>query len=46
VSFTVIGAFRFPSETLVSSILIVLFLLSLYFSKSINFYFSKLKKKL
>ena len=46
VSFTVIGAFRFPSETLLTSIIIVLFLIGLYFSKSINFYFSKLNKKL
>jgi len=46
VSFTVIGAFRFPLETFATSIVIVLFLISLHFSKSISFYISKLKKKL
>jgi N-acetylneuraminic acid mutarotase len=45
VSFTVIGAFRFPIETLVSSIVIVLFLISVHFSKSITRYISKLKTK-
>jgi N-acetylneuraminic acid mutarotase len=45
VSFTVIGAFRFPVETLVSSIGIVLFLISVHFSRSIKGYISKLKTK-
>jgi len=46
VRFTVIGAFRFPLETFATSIVIVLFLIGLHFSKSISFYISKLKKKL
>jgi N-acetylneuraminic acid mutarotase len=45
VSFTVIGAFRFPVETLVSSIVIVLFLISILFSNAIRGYLSKLKTK-
>jgi hypothetical protein len=43
VSFTVIGAFRFPVETLISSIIIVLVLISVHFSNSIRSYISKLK---
>ena len=43
--FTVIRAFRVPSETLVTSILIVLALIGFYFSKLIRLQISKIRSK-